>query len=190
MDKRTFKDIKRWYHEAGVPLLNEDWGARDEVTGESIGPQTQHREREGRDGVRSSATTPDRMWWWNKQRFPWRERTTTEKEWLYLLDQFFAPYLSMLPRAKGNLVREVFGEVRTYQEVADERGVRRQSAHEAVQRAVRDLTRLIALDDPLFHDPIPAARKRDFEEEARAARRVFVTYIATKNITLDPQEEA
>lgn len=187
-DELTLKDIRRWYHKNRMPFEEEDWGPQAE-TGESIGPQTQDREREGRDGVRSSATTPDRMWWWEKQRFPWRPRTSEEKRWLYALDAFFAPYLAMLPRPKGNLVRQVFGELLTYAEVADDEGLfDRSGARKRVLAAVRDLTRLIANDDPLFRPP-PDGRRRDYEEEAKAARRVFVVFLATQGITLDAEEE-
>lgn len=191
-DDLTLADIRRWYHDHGMPFEEEDWGPRDE-TGESIGRQVQQPERSpGKDGstsVRSTAATPDRMWWWEKQRFPWRERSIEEKRWLYLLDAFFAPYLAMLPRQKGNLVRQVFGEGMTYTEVGEEAGIARQSAHEGVQRAVRDLTRLIALDDPMFNPPRDG-RRRDYAEETRAARRVFVVYLATQGVELDPEEEA
>ena len=177
-DEMTFADIRRWYHQHGMPYEEEDWGPRSEV-GESIGLQVQPREREGRDGVRSTASTPDRMWWWEKQHFPWHPRSLVEKQWVQLLDDFFTPYLAMLPRPKGNLVRQVYGEQRTYTEVGQESGIARQSAHEAVQRAVRDLTRLIANDDPLFC-PTPDGRRRSYDEEAQAAHRVFAAYLVTK----------
>ncbi len=187
-DDQTLADIRRWYHDNGMPFEEEDWGPRSE-TGESSGPQVQDREREGRDGIRSSASTPDRMWWWEKQRFPWRERTQGEKEWLYLLDAFFAPYIAMLPRPKGNLVRQVFGEQMTYREVAEEAGLfDRSGARKRVLAAVRDLTRLIANDDALFSPP-PDGRERDHEAEARAARRVFMIYVATQRTELAPEEE-
>lgn len=183
----TLADIRRWYHDNGMAFHPEDFGVRAE-TGESIGPQTQDREREGRDGIRSSASTPDRMWWWEKQRHPWRERSEGELEWLYLLDQFFAPYIAMLPRPKGNLVRQVFGDRMTYAEVAEANGVKRQSAHEATKRAVQDLTRLIAEDDSMFTPPADG-RTRDHEAETRAARRVFMVYVAQQRVTLDPEEK-
>jgi len=172
-DELTAKDIRRWYTEHGMPYLEEDWGERAE-TGESSGPQVQEGERTKE--VRSTAATPDRMWWWEKQTFPWRARTLEEKEWALALESFFTPYVALLPRPKGNLLQQVFNDLRTYADVGEEAGIKRQSAHEAVERAVRDLTRLIASDDPLFRPP-PDGRKRDYEEESRAARRVFVVFL-------------
>lgn len=186
-DDMTLRDIRRWYADNHVPYIEEDWGPRDE-DGESAGQQTQDREREGRHGVRSTASTPDRMWWWEKKHFPWSARSSEEKRWVYALDAFFAPYLAMLSRPKLNLVQQVFNDRTTFQEVADEGRITRQSAHEGTRRAIRDLTRLIADDDPLFHAPTDG-RRRDYAEEARAARRVLVTYLATQDITLSPEEE-
>lgn len=169
-------DIKQWYQDHGLPYLEEDWGDRDE-NGESIGPQTQQPQRAAGASVRSIGSTPDMMWWWEKQAFPWRERGHEEAQWLALLDDFFAPYLALLPRAKGNLLRQVFGDLATYDEVATiEDLYDRSHARKATQRALRALTRLVANDDPLFR-PNPDRRKRDYEEEARAARRVFMVYV-------------
>ncbi len=128
------------------------------------------------------------MWWWEKQHFPWRERTADEKRWIYLLDAFFVPYIAMLPRAKGNLVRQVFGERLTYQEVADEAGGKRQSAHEAVWRAVQDLTRRIAEDDPDFVPP-QDGRRRDHAAETEAAKRVLDAYLLREEVRLEEEEE-
>jgi hypothetical protein len=177
-------DIRRWYADHGEKFIAEDWGERDE-NGESIGPQRQEPERsydiakKGSTSVRSTDPSPERTWWWEKQTFPWKPRNPGDQEWVFLLDEFFAPYLALLPRAKGNLVRQLFGDLHTYQEIADSEGIARSSAHEAVRRAVRDLTRRIAEDDPLFR-PATDGRRRDYEEEARAARRVFLLYLGGK----------
>jgi len=129
------------------------------------------------------------MWWWEKQQFPWRERSISEKRWLYLLDAFFAPYLAMLPRPKGNLLREVFGERHTYQKAADERQLYdRSHARAQTLRALQGLTQLIANDDPEFMPP-KDGRARDFEAETAAAERVFDRYIKTQRIELEKEEE-
>ena len=189
-DDWTAERIRKWYHKHGLEYDKEAWGPRSE-TGESATPQVQQPERSpgkgGSTSVRSTDPTPERQWWWEKQHFPWRPRGADEKRWVHLLDDFFAPYIAMLPRPKGNLVTQVYGEQRTYAEVGEEAGIARQSAHEAVQRAVRDLTRLIADDDPLFHPPTDG-RRRDYDEEARAARRVFMVYLATQGIRAGEEE--
>ncbi len=176
-DDLTAKDIRRWYHKHGLPYEEEDWGPRSD-TGESAGQQTQHQERTGRDGVRSSATTPDRMWWWETKALPWSARSRAEQEWVNMLDDFFSPYIAMLPRPKGNLLTHIFAEQLSYAETAKAEGLSSKgSIHKQVQRAVHDLTRLIAEDDALFHPPADG-RARDFDDEQRAARRVFVLYLA------------
>lgn len=186
-DEMTAADIRRWYQDAGMEYDPEDWGERSD-TGESTGPQHQPPQRmtpyrgAGSTSVRSSDSSPGRAWWWEKQAFPWREREYEERQWLELLDDFFAPYLAMMPKDKGNLLRQVYGDLSTYQEVAANEHVAKSTAHEAVQRAVRDVTRLIAEDDPLFRPPIDG-RRRDFEEEARAARRVFMVYVSDPSRT-------
>ena len=173
------KDIRKWYHDHGIPYEAEDWGPRSE-TGESDGHQPVDRERADRHNfVLSRAATPEELWWWEKHAILWRPRSGEEADWLQTLDDFFAPYLAMLPRAKGNLVRAIYGDLATYEEAAQAEGIARQSAHEATKRAVRDLTRRIAEDDPLFRPP-PDGRRRDYEDEARAARRVFMVYLARR----------
>lgn len=169
------KDIRRWYHDHGIPYLEEDWGERAD-TGESGGPQTQQPQRAAGASVRTIGSTPDMMWWWEKQPWPWRERGDSERDWLLLLDDFFLPYLALLPRAKGNLLRQVFGDLATYQEVGDAERVSRQAAQQSTVRALRALTRVIAEDDPAFVAP-PDGRRRDYEAEAEAAKRVFLRFV-------------
>jgi len=179
VNKLTPAQIRRWYHKAGLDFQQEDWGTRND-TGESSGRQRQEPERSpgktGSTSVRSTDSTPARTWWWEKQHFPWQARGAAERRWIYTLDAFFSPYLAMLPRPKGNLVRQVFADGYTYTEVGQKVGMKRQSAHEAVRRAVRDLMRIIAEDDPLFHAAADG-RRRDYEDEARAARRVLMVYL-------------
>lgn len=173
-DSLTMKNIARWYRKAGVPFVESDWGPRSE-TGESAGPQRDLDPR--RDVTTPHESTPDRMWWWEKREFIWRRRTPSDQEWVEMLDDFFAPYLALLSRPKGNLVWQVYNGLFTYRQVAKEEWLRsRSSAHEAVFRAVQDLTRLIANDDPLF-PPQPDGRRRDFEAERHAASRVLAAYL-------------
>lgn len=179
-DDLTLRDIRRWYSDHGMPYLEEDWGERDE-SGESSGQQVQEGERTRE--VRSTAATPDRMWWWEKQHFPWRPRSDEEKEWALTLEEFFTPYVALLPRAKGNLLQQVFGDLRTYGDVGREEGKSRQAAQQATQRALRALVQLVANDDPLFRPSTP----RDYEEESRAARRVFVLYLSERRSALDDE---
>ncbi|MES2155991.1 MAG: hypothetical protein V4510_12730 [bacterium] len=173
-DDETLKDIRRWYQEHGMPYQEDDWGLRS-ATGESEGRQMQEPER----GTRSSASTPDRMWWWEKQQFPWRGRTPGEREWAETLEDFFTPYLALLPGPKLRLMEQVFNDTRTYAEVGEESGISRQGAHQSVQRALRALTRVIAEDNPNW-ESTGDGRSRDYDDEEEAARFVFVKYVTDR----------
>lgn len=187
-DEMTQKDIARWYHENKMEYLKDNWGPRDE-NGESASKQVQlpeyaTKEGGGSSAVRSTDPTPggDSAWWWEEQELMWEQRSPDEQQWIDALDDFFAPYIAMLPRPKGNLIREVFNDRHTYVEVGkDNQFYDRQAARKAVQRAVRDLTKLIAQDDPMFRPPLDG-RQRDFEAEQRAARRVFVLYLNRREV--------
>lgn len=181
-DDETLKDIRRWYHEHGMPYQEEDWGPRD-LTGESAGMQRQEAEP-GPGGalsrVNPSDPTPDRMWWWEKQQFPWRARTPTEQEWAETLEDFFTPYLAMLAGPKLRLMEHVFNDLRTYDEAAEEAGYfDRSGARKAVQGALRALTRLIAEDNPHWEPPADG-RRRNYVEEEEAARFVFIKYVTDR----------
>lgn len=174
------EDIRRWYEEHGVSFLTEDWQARTDV-GESATRQHQPPEDHWKGAAhrRFLPHDPTEQWWWERQHFPWHPRTHEEREWQETLEDFFTPYISMMPRPKANLLWHVFGQGNTYQEAGADEGMSRQGAQQAVKRALRDLTKRIALDDPLFRLP-PDGRRRDYDEERRAARRVFVTYLTRR----------
>lgn len=172
-DERTLSDIRRWYQDHGIAYEREDWGQRDE-NGESAGSQRQQPERSGTERVNSQ--DPTAQWWWEKQAPPWAQRGDTERGWAWQLEDFFAPYLSMMPRQKGNLLRQVINDGKTYAEIGAESKVTRQAAHAAVQRAMRDLTKLIARDHPGWTYPADG-RARDFDRETEAAEQVFEMYM-------------
>lgn len=175
-DDMSLKDIQRWYAKHGMRYEEEDWGPRSE-TGESDGKQVQEGERTKE--VRSTDSTPSRMWWWERQVFPWKHRTLEDRDWVLALDEFFAPYLAMLPRPKGNLVQQIYGDLSTYQAVADETGVSRQAAHKATRKAVEQLTKLIAMDDHVYacsQCGLPHAP----ESATEAAQRVFERFLRTR----------
>lgn len=179
----TPKQVRRWYHKAGLEYNEEDWGPRFE-SGESAGKPEDMRERRDLVGTHKKVTAfgPGNVWWEN-QHYPWRPRTDSELEWYEVLEEFFVPYLSLLPKAKGNLLMEVFADQRTLVDLGTEASMTRQGAHKAKQSAVRALTRRIAEDDPLgFRAPLDK-RRRDYEEENRAARRVFMVYLSERGLT-------
>lgn len=170
MDRSELDHIKAWYAGHGVPFEPEDWGERD-PSGESLGRQ--HQKPEQDPHKRSVFRLPE---WYDGRTALWPQRTHEERMLHRELEAFFEPYLGLLPRAKGNLIRMVYGEQMTLREAGTEEGmVNRGSAHHALQRALQDLLRIIAQDDPDFQPPADR-RRRDFEAEREAAERVFVRY--------------
>lgn len=178
-DDETLKDIRQWYHDHGIEYLSEDWGERDDV-GESATRQHQMAERyfetTGRRRVRSM--DPALSTWFDGMQFPWSPRPELDRAWITLLEEFFAPYLATLPREKGETLARLFNDRMTYQEAGEEAGITRQGAHRAVTRALQDLTLLIAKDDAWFQNE--KNRPRNHPMENRAARRVFMRYLAQK----------
>lgn len=181
-DDETLKDIRKWYHDNGIEYLAEDWDRRDE-TGESAGAQRQESEISWRAKRthKVRAIDPLLRHWWPDQQVLWAPRDPEEKAWLALLDEFFTPYLSMMTPEKTETLARLFNDRLTYEEAGEVVGITRQGAHRAVGRALQDLTLLIAKDDDWFARE--KNRPRDYAVENRAARRVFMRYLAQKGWT-------
>ena len=165
-------DIKKWYAKNGMEYIPEDWeGSRTSYFG---------TKRKGADAgmVLRGYTAGDG--WWADKAYVWAHEARTPQEQMYieLLEEFFTPYLALLSRTDGNLVRQLVLNTHrlTYAELAKKHGLARQSAWEKAQRALQRLTRSIAEDDPQFEDP-KDQRRRDFDAEQDAARRVLKAFI-------------
>jgi hypothetical protein len=170
------KKIRRWYQRHGMEYLPEDWGQRSE-TGESDSKQTATGPYGGQLGNEQTtlvANTGEMQWWWEDKRPPWTQRH--DRAWVVTLDEFFAPYLSMLNRPKGNLLRQLINDRLTYEAIGKEVGMSKQGAWKQLKSAIQEVTRLIALDDPEFV-PQPDGRRRDRDAEREAAGRVFARYL-------------
>lgn len=156
------KDIRRWYQQHGVEFIASDW-KRDPETGESLYPDGLDAER--RDVTRLVDSTWMRFF--EEGQLPWflpRDRDTVEA-----LEEFFSPYIAMLPRPKGNVLRQLVNDTLTYQEIAEDRDVSRQGAWKQVNAAVTELVRLVARDDPAFTPPRDGRRRDKRAELASAA---------------------
>lgn len=170
------KEIRRWCHDNGIEYIASDWGPRSD-TGESAGEASYYGERqEHRNVVRWDMTGLLTGREQKSDSAPvWAGRTPEDREYIEALEDFFDPYIAMLPRPKGNLIREYMGMRRTQRDIGRSEGVTRSAVTHALKRALRDLTRLIAKDDPEWVPPADK-RRRDYEGEKEAAERVFGRY--------------
>lgn len=154
------KEIREWYQANGMEYIAEDWDAD--------APQVQEPERHG--GMRARTIEPNMVLAVHPHRTP-EERTRMEA-----LEDFFEPYISMLPRPKGELIRQLINDQKTYEAIRQDEGrASRGSTINAGKRALQALLRLIANDDPDFTPPADG-RRRDYEAERAAAERVFARY--------------
>jgi predicted DNA-binding protein (UPF0251 family) len=132
--------VRRWHRRSGVPVIASDWGERLE-TGESAGFQPAWR---GQAALRD----PTEQWWWERQLLVWQPRTDKERAQYEALEDFFTPYIVQLRPSDQDIIRLLINDRLTYQEQAEKRGVKRQSAWEAVQAAVRRLLDTVSQDCP------------------------------------------
>lgn len=162
----TAKQIRKWYHDHKVAYVKDDWRSSERFphwgissTGASTmdTPYLEHLESEGRAGS------------------IWRPRNAADREYVEALEEFFAPYVAILPRPKGNLITEYTGMRRTQASLAESKGVTQQAVSKALMSAMRALVHIIAKDDPAYVPP-QDGRRRDFEGETQAAERVFVRF--------------
>lgn len=171
------KEVRRWYHDHGMEVIPQDWDARSE-TGESdtVLRVTNWHNRILDDNKRTQLRpfTAGDSWWWEALTPLWQPRD--DRETIERMEAFFAPYIAMLPYPKGNIIRQLFNDRLTYAEAGDREEMTRQGAHAALQRAVRALVKLIAQDDPSFLPPADG-RRRDYDAERAAARRVYDRYM-------------
>jgi hypothetical protein len=172
------KEIRRWHHDHGVEYIPEDWTGRSE-TGETIARLPFWGDPRARENMaRRANMTPGGMQALDDsgQAAPlYAGRTAEDREYVMALEDFFDPYIALLPRPKGNLIREYMGMRRTEADIARTAGVTQQAVSQALQRALRALTALVARDDPEWVPPADK-RRRDYEGEREAAERVFDRY--------------
>lgn len=144
----TDKDIRQWYDAHGIEFKGEDWGPRGE-TGESSGRQNADPDRVGRDYVVSldpaelyahdDGSLGDIMLLWEQRE---------DHEVLEAIEEFFAPYMSLMPFSKRRVLDEYLLARRTQADLAAEAGVSQQAVSKQLASAVRWLTRTIATDYP------------------------------------------
>ncbi len=196
------KEIRRWYREHGLEYLPGDWDRRG-GTGESASYQPVTPERAPEFGASRSTSkkihplSDDRLVYEEamsaseqtslpggvggthfQSRFHalWAaQRTPEDREEVEAMEEFWFPYLHMLPVPKANILWQVMNARLTYEQIGEARGTSRQAAHDAVRTATRDLLRLVAADEPRF---VPHAdkRRRDYEGEEAAALHVLNRY--------------
>lgn len=142
------KEIRRWYREHGMSPPDQEPTDRAALMGDLL----------------------------DRESVPlWTGRSVEDVEYMKALADFFDPYIALMARPKGNLIREYMGLRKTEAEIGKEYGLSQQAVSQALQRALRTLTRLIAMDDPEWKPPADK-RRRDYEGEKKAAERVFDRY--------------
>mgnify|MGYP003576198420 FL=1 len=175
------KEVQQWYRDHDVPYIPTDWGRRAE-TGEGLSDDINWEERP--DIVRSADPTPVRMWWWERQTFPWQPRTAAESSMIDALEEFFWPYLAELGVDEGFMLHRYLFDRATYQEIADDLGSTRQNVHRRVKTAIRTVTRRVAQQNPDFVAESDG-RRRNFEDEVEAARAMLNDYLERREVTHD-----
>jgi hypothetical protein len=171
------KDVKRWYREHDMEYIAEDWGARDPETGEGL-ENADVRGGKWKGGRQASTAFLNFTQWlsWLEDQGVveplWRPRSVDDRAYVVALEDFFQPYLGLLPRPKGNLLAEYMGSRRTQADIAEATGRTQQAVSAQLKTALRALIRRIAEDDPAWTPPSDG-RVRDYDGELRSAERVF-----------------
>lgn len=192
------RDIKKWYSQHNMEYIPEDWGLRDPDTGEGL-TGTSAADRRTNNKVHTGWFSPG-YFAGGREPFSalWRARTEFEQEEIEALDEFFAPYMIQLPLAKQNLIHDYMGWRKTQTEIGEETGISQQAVSKDLRAAIRQLTRLVAEDDPDFI-PAPDGRKRNQALEDEAAGRVlnawwekrfgFVKLVGTQTATVTDRRD-
>lgn len=173
------REVREWYRANGMAYVEDDWGPLSD-TGESDGKQSIERERLGGDDTSRRVLQLDTervvMYEDAGRVYPlWHTgRTPEERKRMEQLEDFLLPYIALLPRPKGELLRSVMNDQLSFEDVPGYTD--RHNARRAVKRALRALIKVIAADDPQFTPP-PDGRRRDHDAEMSAARRVFKTFL-------------
>ena len=164
-------EIRQWHEANGIDYIEDDWGDRFDTGESAVALST---DREGL-GPREQGNVFLLPFFSENVRLvgAWGRDPEAQRR-AEALEDFFAPYLAMLPTRQGDLVRQLMNDQLTLSEMAKTgRLYDRSHAQKNLRSALRALTRLIANDDPDFE---PTNRPRDYEAEAAAAERVFDRY--------------
>lgn len=176
MRSRPPRDARRWYAKHGFDVIPEDWGKRDQETGEGLenAGNAYWGERNRSDRVTRRGFESEFVWFENagQLRALWTSRTDEEREVLEALEDFFTPYIALLPKEKASVLDQYLGQRRTQEQIADERGVSQQAVSKQLRAAFRALVRRIAQDAHSHDEDI----SKTFETPAEAAWFVFECY--------------
>jgi predicted DNA-binding protein YlxM (UPF0122 family) len=143
---RAPKDARRWYADHHIDVIPEDWGKRDPETGEGLENvgNAYWGEREGRTTL-VPVRDLERLLGGKLQPI-WRERSETDREFIEALEDFFLPYIAVLPKEKASVLDQYLGQRRTQEEIAAAQGVSQQAVSKQLRTALRALINRIAAD--------------------------------------------
>jgi len=154
--KRPPKDARRWYAEHRVNVIPEDWGRRDPETGEGLENvgDAYWGERNHADRVTKRGVASELLWFEDDGLLTalWQPRTDEERELIEALEDFFTPYIALLPKEKASVLDQYLGQRRTQEQIASAAGVSQQAVSKQLRAAVRALIRLISADWELHDD--------------------------------------
>jgi hypothetical protein len=142
----TEKEVRQWYDAHGMEYLPEDWDRRDAV-GESAGAQHADRDRVGREWVHT--LDPEVMYDMETDEggrimLLWSQRE--DHEVLAAVEEFFTPYIALMPAAKRRVLDEYLLGHRSQEDIARELGVDQSTVSRRLWASARWLTRLVAQD--------------------------------------------
>lgn len=144
VDKQTRKWVATWLSRHGLEYIPEDWGEHGEYPFSGNAMPTA--------GLKPGKHNIPIPYVLDHRTPPWKQRATPEeREKIEALEDFFTPYISQLPQAKGQVLYEYMFLRRTFDEVTGYRS--RQASSQALKRALQDLARLVAEDYPGYVRP-------------------------------------
>jgi len=153
MNRRPPKSARHWYAEHKVNVIPEDWGRRDPATGEGLenAGSAYWGERNRSDRVTKRGLMSELLWFEDNGMLKalWHQRTDEEREFIEALEDFFTPYIALLPKEKASVLDQYLGLRRTQEQIADAAGVSQQAVSKQLRAAVRALVRRIAQDGGL-----------------------------------------
>lgn len=182
MNAEQKKQVRLWFHKHGVEYIPDDWGDPRYHHGSGNARPTGGLPKDGQthslEYVQPYATPP------------WKQRVSElEREKIEALEEFFQPYIAQLPVAKGQVLYEYMFLRRTLEEVGGYRS--KQAAHQALQRALQDLARIVAEDhgyagpeDKRFRDKNAETREMKLALNRFWSERFGVPYVTGEETPL------
>jgi len=145
---RPPKFVRRWYAGHDMNVVSEDWGRRDPTTGEGLENVGNTYWGDRADRVTLLPMRDLERLLGEKLGPIWSPRTDEERKFIEALEDFFTPYIALLPKEKASVLDQYLGQRRTQEQIASAAGVSQQAVSKQLRAAARALMRRIAEDWP------------------------------------------